>query len=94
LGRWPARAAQGLPCSSTKPVTGHCLGASSALEAVLALQALRHQRLPPSANCTEPDPACALNLVRGPAPSARVRAVMTNASGFWSHHASLIFQSA
>ncbi len=42
------------PVSSTKAVTGHCLGASPALEAVICLQALRHQWLPGSVNTLDP----------------------------------------
>ena len=33
--------ADALPCTSTKPITGHCLGATPALEAVLVIEALR-----------------------------------------------------
>jgi 3-oxoacyl-[acyl-carrier-protein] synthase II len=43
------------PVSSTKAVTGHCLGASPALEAVICLRALRHGWLPASVNLVEPD---------------------------------------
>ncbi|MEO8439659.1 MAG: hypothetical protein ABI540_05495 [Spartobacteria bacterium] len=39
------------PCTSTKPITGHCLGATPALDAVLSVAALRHQIVPPTANC-------------------------------------------
>lgn len=81
-----------LPCSSTKPVTGHCLGATPALEAVLCVEALRHQRFPPTANCSEPDPECPINMVPLVAPErAELSRVMSNSIGFWGYHASLIF---
>ena len=51
------------PCSSTKPVTGHCLGATPAMEAILCLQALRHQTIPPTANCRDQDPECPIDVV-------------------------------
>ena len=54
-------------CSSTKPVTGHCLGASSALEAVITILSLRDQIAPPTANCLELDPECRLDVVTGTA---------------------------
>jgi 3-oxoacyl-(acyl-carrier-protein) synthase len=80
-----------VPCSSTKPVTGHCLGATSALEAVICIEALRHQKVPPTANCIEPDPLCPINAQPLTAKSARLAHVMSNSLGFWGYHASLIF---
>lgn len=80
-----------LPCVSTKPITGHCLGATPALEAVLVLEALARQIIPPTANCHRPDPACGLHVQPlRPAPAV-LRHVMSNSLGFWGHHASLIF---
>jgi 3-oxoacyl-(acyl-carrier-protein) synthase len=76
---------------STKPVTGHCMGAAAALESILAIQAMNTGWVPPTANCDTPDPGCALPLVRTvPQPCASA-AVMTNSSGFWGNHASLVF---
>jgi 3-oxoacyl-(acyl-carrier-protein) synthase len=83
-----------LPCSSTKPVTGHCLGATPALEAILAVEALRHQFIPPTANCHEPHPDCVIDPVPLKARPARLQHVMSNSLGFWGYHASLIFSGA
>jgi 3-oxoacyl-(acyl-carrier-protein) synthase len=80
-----------LPCTSSKPVTGHCLGATPALEAVLCVEALSQQIIPPTANCHEIDPECAIEVVTGAARSARLNHVMSNSLGFWGYHASLIF---
>jgi 3-oxoacyl-(acyl-carrier-protein) synthase len=80
-----------VPCSSTKPVTGHCLGATSALEAVIAIEAMRHQMIPPTANCQEPDPYCLINAEPLTARPAMISTVMSNSLGFWGFHASLIF---
>jgi 3-oxoacyl-[acyl-carrier-protein] synthase II len=80
-----------VPCSSTKPITGHCLGASAALEAVLSIHALQHQCVPPTVNCTELDPACRIDAVLSCARSASLRVVMSNSLGFWGNNASLIF---
>jgi 3-oxoacyl-[acyl-carrier-protein] synthase II len=82
---------QNTPCSSTKPITGHCLGATSALEAVLSIEALRHQVIPPTANCSSQDPLCPINVQPLTARSAKLSAVMSNSLGFWGYHASLIF---
>lgn len=80
-----------VPCSSTKPITGHCLGATPALEAVLSIKALHHQKIPPTANCLSQDPLCPINVQRSTAQSAKISTVMSNSLGFWGYHASLIF---
>lgn len=81
-----------IPCSSTKPATGHCLGASAAIEAVICLQALAAQCIPPTPNCDHLDGACLrLDIVRHTARPALLRHVMSNSQGFWGNQASLIF---
>ena len=42
---------------------GHTLGAAGAIEAAATLLALRNGVLPPTANFTEPDPACDLDVI-------------------------------
>jgi 3-oxoacyl-(acyl-carrier-protein) synthase len=85
---------RGVPCSSTKPITGHCLGATPALGAVICIETLRHQKLPPAVNCAQPDPRCPVQLVT---PETRPRpftSVLSNSIGFWGYHASLVFSAA
>ncbi len=77
------------PCSSTKPVTGHCLGATPVLEAILCVQALREQMIPPTANCHAP--AFPLDFVPLRARPAALQHVLSNSLGFWGKHASLLF---
>ncbi len=79
-----------LPVSSTKPVIGHTLGASGALELAVAIMALREQIIPPQINCTEPDPKCPLNLPTNGAVAARLGAVMSNSFAFGGINATLI----
>jgi len=86
-------AAARVPCSSTKAVTGHCLGASAALEAVIAIQAIREGRLPGTANCDSMDPGVKLNLLRGSV-AAPVESAMSVSAGFWGNQAALVFQPA
>ncbi|MFV2070760.1 MAG: beta-ketoacyl-ACP synthase II, partial [Pirellulales bacterium] len=50
-----------LSISSTKGVTGHCLGAAGALEGIFTVLAVSHSVVPPTANYTTPDPACRLD---------------------------------
>lgn len=77
-------------CSSTKPITGHCMGAAAALEAVITIQALRRQTAPPSANCLVPDAACELPLAKHPQPFT-ARAAISTSAGLWGNQACLVF---
>lgn len=86
--------AAGIPCFSTKPVTGHCLGASGGLQSVLTVRALEDQILPPTVNCENLDPAFALDVVRGEPRRLRARSLLALCSGFWGNHVSLIFAAA
>src|SRR5690348_16263444 len=51
------------PFSSTKRIFGHALAASGALEAVVCIEALRRQQLPPNPGFTQVDPAIGLSPV-------------------------------
>jgi 3-oxoacyl-[acyl-carrier-protein] synthase-1 len=80
----------GVAVSSTKGVTGHTLGAAGVTEAVIAIQALEHQVLPPSANLRDIDPDLALDTVQQPR-RADLRFAMSNSFGFGGSNCSLIF---
>jgi len=86
-------AASRVPCSSTKAITGHCLGASAALEAAIGIAALREGRLPGTANCQRPDAEVTLNLLRASAEQSASSALSISA-GFWGNQAALVFQPA
>lgn len=80
-----------VPCSSTKPITGHCLGATAALEAILAVQAAKTGQLPPTATLRDPDPACALTLVQdGPQQAAICNHTLSLSQAFWGKTAALV----
>lgn len=85
--------ANDLPCTSTKPVTGHCLGATPVLEAIICVEALRHQIVPPTANCHELDDQCEINAQPLHSKPARLRHVLSNSLGFWGFHGSLIISA-
>ncbi|HPL29096.1 MAG TPA: beta-ketoacyl-ACP synthase II, partial [Anaerolineae bacterium] len=79
--------------SSTKPVTGHLLGAAGAVEAIICLMAMAEGAIPPTVNYAEPDPACGgLDYVPGGPRRATLRAVMSNSFGFGGHNACLVFR--
>lgn len=82
-----------VPCSSTKPLTGHTLGAAGAIEAALACLLLeRALPLPPQRVATA-DPALApIRLVSGEVPLAAPR-VLSNSFAFGGNNVSLLFGS-
>ena len=84
---------QHLPCSSTKGMTGHTLGAAGGVEAVISLLALQHGLLPAGLNVTQPDVALSLNYLRANRRSP-LRAVLSNSFGFGGSNASLVFGAA
>ncbi len=91
----------GVPCSSSKPLTGHTLGAAGALEAAfcwLSLSPLNpDQQLPPHRWDGEPDPALpALLLVAAGTRMnpTRPRRMMSNSFAFGGNNISLILGDA
>jgi 3-oxoacyl-[acyl-carrier-protein] synthase II len=82
--------AKDIPVSSNKSMIGHTLSAAGAVEAVISLLTLQHQRLPPTINYTVPDPAIPLDVVPNVARDARVRHVISNSFGFGGQNVSLV----
>jgi 3-oxoacyl-[acyl-carrier-protein] synthase II len=85
--------AYAIPMSSTKSMTGHCMGATAAIEAGLSVLALRDQVVPPTINLNDPDPECDLDYVPNHARQLKLKTVMSNAFGFGGHNAVLLFRS-
>ena len=79
-----------IPISSTKSMTGHLLGASGAVEALICVKVLEEQILPPTINYEYPDPDCDLDYVPNTARRADVTHIMSNSFGFSEHNATII----
>lgn len=80
-----------VPISATKSVHGHLLGASAALELVLALLAMRRGVLLPTMHLEQPDEDCDLDYVANVARiDASVERVMSNAFAFGGTNAVLV----
>ncbi|MHC2734367.1 3-oxoacyl-[acyl-carrier-protein] synthase II [Bradyrhizobium liaoningense] len=82
--------AQKIPVTSNKSMVGHTISAAGGVEAIFSLLTLEHQRIPPTINYDNPDPAILFNVVGNKARDARVTAVMSNSFGFGGQNASLI----
>jgi 3-oxoacyl-[acyl-carrier-protein] synthase II len=81
-----------LAISSTKSMMGHTFGAAGAIEAAIAVLALRHGILPPTINLTNPDPECDLDYVPNQAREAPLEVALSNSMGFGGHNAVLAFR--
>lgn len=83
----------GLLASSTKSMLGHMLGAAGAVEAIIAVLAIRNKLVPPTINLDNPDPQCDLDYAPHQArPLPGLRVAMSNSFGFGGHNASLVLQ--
>jgi 3-oxoacyl-[acyl-carrier-protein] synthase-1 len=82
-----------VPCSGSKGITGHTLGASGALEAIAALLALKHRFIPGTCGLQELDDECRCHIVRQPLHGRELQAVMSNSFGFGGNNASVIFSA-
>lgn len=81
-----------LVMSSTKSNTGHLLGASGAIEAIISIKALQNSLVPPTIHYQNPDAQCDLDIVANTPRKQDIRYAMSNSLGFGGHNASLIFK--
>ncbi len=79
-----------IPISATKSMTGHAMGGSGGMEAVVCVLTLRDGIIHPTANLEEPDPECDLDYVPGQARRAKVRVALSNSFGFGGQNACLV----
>jgi len=84
--------AKEIPVSSTKSMTGHLLGATGAVEAILCLKAINEGLVPPTINLDHPDPLCDLDYVPGAARKRNIKTAMSNTFGFGGVNAVLVLR--
>lgn len=84
--------AYNLNISSTKSMTGHCLGAAGVIEAIACIQAVIHDIIPPTINHFTDDPELdqGLNFTFNKAQKRTVNAALSNTFGFGGHNACVI----
>ena len=78
------------PISSTKSMHGHLIAAAGAIEACAVLVALREQRIPPTINLEQLDPACQADVVPNQSRAAELRVALSNSFGFGGQNGCLV----
>jgi 3-oxoacyl-[acyl-carrier-protein] synthase II len=86
--------AYNLNISSTKSMTGHCLGAAGVIEAIACIMSVQNDIVPPTINHFTDDPELdpRLNFTFGEAQKRVVNAALSNTFGFGGHNACVIFK--
>jgi len=84
--------AKNISISSTKSMTGHMLGATGAVEAIVSIKAIENDVIPPTINLKYPDPECDLNYTPNIKINKPVNAVLSNTFGFGGHNSTLVFK--
>jgi 3-oxoacyl-[acyl-carrier-protein] synthase II len=81
-----------LNISATKSMTGHCLGAAGAIEAIACIMSVVEDIVPPTINhfTDDPDLDPKLNFTFNTAQKRTVRAALSNTFGFGGHNAAVI----
>ena len=82
-----------LRVSSTKSVTGHCLGAAGGIEAVFTVLTMRDRVMPPTINLANQDENCPLNYIPNRAEEREVTHALSNSFGFGGVNAALVFSA-
>jgi 3-oxoacyl-[acyl-carrier-protein] synthase II len=92
IGRLFGAAAKGISISSTKGVTGHCLGAAGGIEAVYTAMALHTSLIPPTANYETPDPDCPLDYTPNHHKDKKLRYALSNSFGFGGTNGTIVLK--
>jgi 3-oxoacyl-[acyl-carrier-protein] synthase II len=80
------------PISSTKGATGHCLGASGAIEAIISVLSVQRDIVPPTINQEAADPECDLDYIPNESREVKVDTALSNNFGFGGHNACLVIR--
>ena len=81
-----------VPASSTKPLTGHCLGAAASIEAFICYQILKGERNLPihKFDCEYDENLPKINLVNEKTPQKNIKTCMSTSFGFGGTNAVMI----
>ncbi|MGH9868679.1 MAG: beta-ketoacyl-[acyl-carrier-protein] synthase family protein [Candidatus Polarisedimenticolia bacterium] len=78
--------------TASKSMIGHLLGGAGAVEAVVLVLTLLHQKIPPTLGWERADEGTSLDLVHGAARREEMRLAISNSFGFGGSNASLVFR--
>jgi 3-oxoacyl-[acyl-carrier-protein] synthase II len=82
-----------LKVTSTKSMIGHLIGAAGGVEAVATALTIKHGKIPPTINLTNPDPECDLDYVPNKAIDYDVNVAISNSLGFGGHNATIVLRN-
>ena len=85
-------AANSVPVSSTKGMTGHAMGAAGALETIVCVGALREDYIPHTVGLLDPDPELTLDYVPNAGRHVPVHYAMSNSLGFGGHNGTILLK--
>ncbi len=85
--------AYNIPVTANKSMTGHMLGAASAVEAIALVKSLQEGVIPPTINYEQRDPLCDLDYVPNAARLAKLSIGLSNSFGFGGHNAVIAIKS-
>lgn len=80
--------------SSTKSMTGHCVGAAGAIEAIIGIKAINDGFYPPTINLDNPDleHGCDLDYVPNKGVEGEINCIASSSLGFGGHNGCLIMK--
>lgn len=84
--------AYNIPISSTKSMTGHLMGAASAVELITCILAIKNGVLPPTINLDNADPECDLDYIANKARKKELATALSNSFGFGGNNSTIIIK--
>jgi len=79
---------------STKPYTGHLMGAAGTVEALFTVLQMHKRVMLPTVNCAEQDPECDVDVYTGDPVDRRIRVALTSSAGFGGPDATILLEEA
>lgn len=83
---------QNIPVSSIKSMTGHTMGAASAIEAAACCLAIKESMIPPTINFNREDPDCAVDCVPSHSRRKDLKIILNNSQAFGGNNSCLVIK--